>query len=168
MNMLHNMSAPPRTKVKLQGRMISPRVVAYSLTFALLFRDHPKGDGFVMNILDGALSWKNTVRERWGQPEHLFAQIGQPVFPERLCDFLIGWKPSIEHFGITFDLLGTDDPEVQHRGPKPDFCRDPRRCAGVLSRCVSTLYLSRRAPDYSWDTLLANPVAFDEPLSFPQ
>jgi hypothetical protein len=147
--------------------MISTQVVVYSLTFALLFRDHHRGDGFLMNILDDAASWKNKVRERWRQPQDLFTQIGQPVFPAGPCDFLIGWQPTFAHFGLIFDPFSEQEPNEQYRGVTPSFCPDPCRCAGVLSRCVCTLYLSRRVPDFSWETLLARPVAFDEPLIFP-
>ena len=171
MNLLHNMSAPPRTKVTLQGRPVSPRTVVYSLTFALSVTGavgvQAENQGLMMDVLDHTLSLQSTMRRKWRQPQDLFAQIGAPVFPEGTCDFQIGWKPSIWHFGITFDPLGTDEPGTQYRGPKPELCRDPRRCAGVLSHCVRTLYLSRRKPDLTWDALLVHPVAFDEPLVFP-
>jgi hypothetical protein len=171
MNVLHNMSAPPRTKVTLHSHPVSPQSVVYSLTFALSVTGaagvRAEDQGLMMDVLDHTGSLQNAMRRKWRQPQDLLAQIGVPVFPEGPCDFLIGWRPSIWHFGITFDPLGTDVPGTEYRGPKPEFCRDPRRCAGVLSRCVRTLYLSRRAPDFSWDTLFASPVAFDEPLGFP-
>jgi hypothetical protein len=46
----------------------------------------------------------------------------------------------------------------------PVFCKDPLLCAGILSRCAGSLFLSRRNPILSWDTLLDLPLAFDDDL----
>ena len=172
MNVLHNMSAPPRTQVTLQGRPISSQVVVYSLTYALIINavvevPPPLGQGFLLNILDQASSMEYAVRRKWAHPRDMFAQIGSPVSPVIPWDFLIGWNPSANHFGLTGNPFDADSPSVQSDGPTPELCRDPRHCAGVLSRCARTLYLSRREPDLTWETLLAAPVAFDEPMAFP-
>ena len=175
MNVLHNMSAPPRTQVTLQGRVISSQAVVYSLTYALFITavvgTFP-GQGFLRDILHHSSLLDADVRRKWRHPREMFAQIGSPIFPVTPCDFVIGWKPLMDHFGVThdpvpYDPARTEDPPPRYRGPKPELCRDPRRCAGVLSRCARTLYLSRRDPDLTWETLLAAPVAFDEPMAFP-
>ena len=60
MTLLHNMSAPPRTAVQLQGRPVTSRVTVYSLPLALIMADlvrvGAKGQGLTVNILDHAAS----------------------------------------------------------------------------------------------------------------
>jgi hypothetical protein len=148
---LNNMSCPPRTKAVMRGRPVSPRVVVFSLPFALaetgLVDVVPKGAGHLARIFDGYNASRDAVLQRWRKPQDLFADMGEPTFLDATVDFLIGWRPQQEHLALP-----------------PVFCRDPRLCAGVQSRCAGTLYLSRRAPDLTWERLLDAPVAFDDPL----
>ena len=60
------------------------------------------------------------------------------------ADFLIGWRVGILTHGSY-------------------LCPDPQIVAGVQARCSGNLYLSRRDPDLSWERLLSEPIAFDEP-----
>jgi len=126
--------------VVLQGRPVSPRVVFFSLTHALM------GAGLVEAAADFNAA-REAVRRRWQTPPDLFACIGEPQYLDVAADFLIGWRPLPAHSHF-----------------QPHFCQDPRLCAGVQAKCVGTLYLSRRTPDLTWDRLLDAPVAFDDPL----
>lgn len=152
MNLLHNMSAPPRTKVVLAGRAVAPKVIVFSLTLAL----------FQAGLLEAEnpTNWRNPpgpsslyqaacsdVRRRWQTPQDLFATIGEPRFLAVEADFLIGWRPLLEHPKLPLVV-----------------CHDPRLCAGVQAQCAGTLFLSRRKPDLTWERLLDAPVAFDDEL----
>ena len=90
---------------------------------------------------------RNWVKNHWRDPQDLFADMGEPTSLDVTVDFLIGWSPYHEHL---------KQPHI--------FCTDPRLCAGVLSHCADTLYLSRRTPDLTWKRLLDYSVAFDDPL----
>jgi hypothetical protein len=153
MNLLHNMSCPPRTKVVLQGRPVSPRIVIFSLTHALVearllaAAGFPKTAGSLTSVFDRLDAARNAVLQRWRTPQDLFACIGDPTFLDVAADFLIGWRPLPAHFAL-----------------KPLICGNPGLCAGVQARCAGTLYLSRRTPDLTWERLLEAPVAFDDPL----
>ena len=152
MNVLHNMSCPPRTKVVLEGRPVAPNVVVFSLTLALFQTGLLDGkDPRTERNPTGAPSLYQAackeVRRRWQTPQDLFATIGEPRFLAAEADFLIGWRPLPEHTKLQFLI-----------------CRDPRLCAGVQAQCAGTLYLSRRKPDLTWERLLDAPVAFDDPL----
>jgi hypothetical protein len=148
---LHNMSCPPRTKAQMQGRPISPRVMVFSLLYAL------SESGFVDAVpnclrttdkIDNSPGlFKNWVQNHWREPQNLFEDIGEPTFLDVNVDFLIGWTTYQEHQAL---------PLI--------FCTDPCLCAGVQSRCAGTLYLSRRTPDLTWERLLRAPIAFDDPL----
>jgi hypothetical protein len=148
----HNMSAPPRTTVTLKRGPVSSRVVVFSLNYAMFVGGHVYGmkpvsaDPLVraLEIHDEAFA---IVARSGRTPEHLFAKIGEPIFPKVAADFLIGWRPQ--------------------RGDSvldPLVCTDPRLCAGVLSKCAGTLYLSRREPQFTWEQLLRAPIAFDDSL----
>ena len=156
MCLLHNMSCPPRTKVLLQGRPISPRVVVFSLAHALVEAGLVEATGLPKiecgpNCnLGRPKAACDAVRQRWPTPQDLFACIGEPRFLDVGADFLIGWRPLPAHAKL-----------------KPLICGDPRLCAGVQARCAGTLYLSRRSPDLTWERLLDAPVAFDDPLVAP-
>jgi hypothetical protein len=148
---LNNMSCPPRTKAVMQGRPVSPQIVIFSMTYALvetgLVDVVPKAMSCLAKALDGDGSIRDAVLRRWQKPQDLFASLGDPTFLDVTVDFLIGWRPQREHLELP-----------------PVFCRDPRLCAGVLSRCAGNLYLSRRAPDLTWERLLDDLIAFDDPL----
>lgn len=152
MNVLHNMSCPPRTKVVLKGRPIAKNVVVFSLTLALfeaglLEGKDPRTESNPTGAPSLYQSACNAVRQRWRTPQDLFAAIGEPRFLEAGVDFLIGWRPLPAHAKLQFLI-----------------CQDPRLCAGVQARCAGTLYLSRRKPNLTWERLLDAPVAFDDPL----
>ena len=152
MNVLHNMSAPPRTMVVLEGRPVAPHVVVFSLPLALfkagLLEGTDPGTGRNPTGAPGLYQAAcNEVRRRWSTPQDLFATIGEPRFLAARADFLIGWRPPPEHTKLKFLV-----------------CGDPRLCAGVQAQCAGTLYLSRRKPDLTWERLLDAPVAFDDPL----
>ena len=148
---LHNMSCPPRTKAQMQGRPISPRVMVFSLPFALSesgFVDSvPKFLRSAASFTEGRRAVRDCVLNHWREPQDLFADMGEPTLLDVNVDFLIGWRMYDEHLKL---------PHI--------FCTDPRLCAGVQSRCAGTLYLSRRTPDLTWERLLASAVAFDDPL----
>ena len=145
MLVVHNMSAPPRTEVRAEMRRVADRIVIFSLVHALIARgvlEAPyEPEKFAQND-SGDL--RVAVRTRWPSPGDLFAQIGEPKPLPVEADFLIGWRVGIYADGCL-------------------LCPDPQIVAGVHSRCSGNLYLSRRAPDLSWDRLLSAPIAFDEP-----
>ena len=85
-----------------------------------------------------------TIRARWPSPGELFARIGDPKHLQVTADFLIGWRVGILTHGSY-------------------LCPDPQVVAGVQARCSGNLYLSRRNLDLSWERLLSEPIAFDEP-----
>jgi hypothetical protein len=153
MNLLHNMSCPPRTEVVLQGRPVSPQVVIFDLAVALLDAGYLKQEHFTGNNRDFAdvmtvhAAAREAVHRRWRTPQALFALIGAPQYPDVTSDFLIGWRPQLQHY---YSL-------------SPLYCVNPRLCAGVLARCAGTLYLSRRQSDLTWERLLDAPLAFDDP-----
>ena len=154
MNVLHNMSCPPRTKVELLGRPVAARVVIFSLMRALRAMDLLKAAGChrPMGLMDPSFidcaGWARVaVLKQWKTPGDLFASIGAPTFLDVAADFVIGWRPQSQHLRLPFV-----------------FCNDPRLCAGVHAQCAGTVYLSRRKPDLTWERLLDAPVAFDDPL----
>jgi len=158
----HNMSAPPRTKVDLKRAPVSGQVVIFSFTWALWKSPH-----FEQTIRKRLLSSEDRFMGRkrhfegddaidhvhlttflpkeYKDPNEIFSLIGDPVFPEWEIDFLIGFR----ELNSTFERT-------------PRLCEDPLLCAGVLSRTIGTLYLSRREPELSWERLLNLPVAFDD------
>jgi hypothetical protein len=146
----HNMSAPPRTTIELQGEVVSGAAVVFSLPYAMLMSDLIDGiESDAPNPLEEALEIHNDVRNSILRgkrtPEHLFRKIGSPIFPIVECNFLIGWRPLESHAELN-----------------PLVCTDPRLCAGVLSRCAGVLYLPDREPNLTWDHLLSFPIAFDD------
>ena len=154
----HNMSAPPRTKVDLKRAPVSGQVVIFSFTWAL-WKSPNLEDLFP--AVKPSFKIRNESRPRTLQVDHvhlttflpkeykdpneIFSLIGDPVFPEWEIDFLIGFR----ELNSTFERT-------------PRLCEDPLLCAGVLSRTIGTLYLSRREPELSWERLLNLPVAFDD------
>jgi hypothetical protein len=152
MNLLHNMSAPARTKVVLEGRPVATNVIVFSLTLALsqaglLEGKDPSTDRNPTGAPGLYQAACHEVRRRWPTPQDLFATIGEPRLLVTEADFLIGWRPLPAHTKLKFLI-----------------CGDPRLCAGVQAQCAGTLYLSRRKPDLTWERLLDAPVAFDDPL----
>ena len=145
MLVVHNMSAPPRTKVQAEMRRVGDRIVIFSLVHALIARrvlKAPEESEKLPQNDSGDL--RVTVRARWPSPSDLFAQIGEPKPLPVEADFLIGWRVGI--YADTWLL-----------------CPDPQIVVGVQARCSGSLYLSRRNPDLSWERLLSQPIAFDEP-----
>ena len=154
----HNMSAPPRTQVDLKRVPVSGQVVIFSFTWSLwkspIFED-------LFPTVSPSFKTRNKTRPRTLQVDHvhltkflpkeykdpkaIFSLIGDPVFPDWEIDFLIGFR----ELNSTFERT-------------PRLCEDPLLCAGVLSRTIGTLYLSRREPELSWERLLNLPVAFDD------
>lgn len=154
MNLVHNMSCPPRTKVVLQGRPVSSRVVVFSLVLALVETGHfltLGKPGSTHILIDAEEFWwkaaRTAVLNKWPTPQDLFVSIGKPELLKVEVDFLIGFRRLGSHAGLDFEI-----------------CKNPRLCVGVQSQCAGTLFLSRRAPDLTWDRLLDAPVAFDDPL----
>jgi hypothetical protein len=152
MNLLHNMSAPPRTQFEFKGAPVTRRIILFSLTYALLKaglagKEVPlTGDP----LRDACGEWNRTrkaVLEIHKSTADLFQKTGPPVFPEARAQFLVGWRPLNQHTRLSL----TD-------------CDDPRLCAGVFSRCSGLLYLPRREPDLTWERLLAAPIAFEHDL----
>jgi hypothetical protein len=147
MPVVHNMSAPPRTKVQAEMRRVGDRIVIFSLVHALIARgvlEAPEEPEKLPQNDSGDL--RVTVRTRWPSPGDLLAQIGEPKPLPITADFLIGWRVGIITAANSWF-----------------FCPDPQVVAGVQARCSGNLYLSRRDPDLSWERLLAAPIAFDEP-----
>ena len=152
--LLHNMSAPPRTEVRAEKRGIADRIVVFSLLYALTVRGSLEKRERPEKLPEGrefeAIPWgwlpgdRATIRARWPTPKDLFARIGDPKPIQITADFLIGWRVGILTDGSY-------------------FCPDPQLVAGVQARCSGNLYLSRRDPDLSWERLLSEAIAFDEP-----
>lgn len=183
MNFLHNMSAPPRTSFKICGRTVSGRTRIVSFVWALAHqtqRNSPsqKADSPASKPKRGrsAIHWDfakdgiprigrnlpaalphlaQKIRDEFASPAELFAEIGQPVTPQWSADFLIGYRVRYEDLELDASEGGLSSPV---------FCTDPLLCAGILSQCAGALFLSRRSPILSWDTLLDLPLAFDDPL----
>jgi len=155
--LLHNMSAPPRTNVRVEKRAIAKRVVAFSLTYALVaggyldaravMGNRPEAKELQRDILAKLPDLADAIRGNWSSPGDLFARIGEPQPLLIKADFLIGWRATID----AEEKAGWF------------FCPDPQLAAGVQARCSGGLYLSRRAPDLTWERLLSQPIAFDEP-----
>ena len=150
----HNMSAPPRTGVTLTGRAVTGGINVFSYTFALFVWEKSEKllPGVVWRQRENHDLFSQAIRSNFSCPEELFEAVGKPVLPEWETDFLIGFRLNKEEL---------HDPEKFGAG----LCCDPHFCAGVLSRCVGNLCLSRRAPAFTWETLLALPIAFDDPFA---
>ena len=147
-----NMSVPPRTEFVTSHGVISSRAVVFSFPLAL-----HKFCGAILGRADFAgpvppvPQLLGGIRQVFPEPESFFGCVGRPLFPAWDVDFLIGSRFGNEQWQF---------PErVGHV-----LCEDPLLCAGVLSRCVGTLYLSRRVPELTWERLLVHPVLFDDPL----
>ena len=185
MNFLHNMSAPPRTSVTLAGDTVAGQTKIVCFVWALARKAQPanpskvrtsrpsskKGkrsvgwnwekDGIPRigsNLPDSLPQLSQKLRDLFQTPAELFAEIGQPTTPAWDADFLIGYR--IRHEDLNIHETGS-----QIRLLKPVFCHDPLLCAGILSKCAGPLFLSRRSPNLTWDTLLDLPIAFDDPLA---
>jgi hypothetical protein len=148
--LLHNMSTPPRTEVQAEMRRIADRIVIFSLVHALIVRGFLEAPGAPEKLGKDVLlritptTCAKPIRARWPSPDDLFAQIGEPKPLPMEADFLIGRRVG----GYADGWL---------------LCPDPQIVAGVQARCSGDLYLSRRSPDLSWERLLSEPIAFDEP-----
>lgn len=188
MRLLHNMSAPPRTSVTLSGSAAAGKttVVCFVRALAGKVQSAPASTGAAGARSKGASRKPNTGRGwNWGRdgipglghsvpetlpklsqklrelfetPAGLFARIGRPTAPAWDADFLIGYR-------LRYEDLNTADKGSQLRLLNPVFCTDPLLCAGILSRCAGPIFLSRRAPELSWEVLLDLPIAFDDPLA---
>lgn len=150
----HNMSAPPRTEVTLTGCAVTGRIKVFSYTFALCVWEKSERllPGVVWRESESHDRFSGAIRSNFADPEELFEAVGKPVFPDWETDFLIGYRMKTEEL---------HDPGKFGAG----LCCDPHFCAGVLSRCAGNLYLSRRAPAFTWETLLALPIAFDDEVA---
>ncbi len=145
--LLHNMSAPPRTEVRVEKRGIADRIVVFSLVYALTVRGFlekrerleklPKGKEFEAVPWGWSPGGRATIRARWPSPGELFARIGDPKHLQNTADFLIGWRVGILSDGSY-------------------LCPDPQIVAGVQARCSGDLYLSRRDPELGKATLGAD------------
>jgi hypothetical protein len=182
------MSAPPRTSVTLRGDTVAGQTTIVCFVWALARKVQskrlPKGVASrpvsKKKIHDVGWNWKKDgiprigphppdslpqlaqrLRELFETPADLFADIGQPITPRWPADFLIGYR-------LRYSDLNTYESSSQIHLLKPVFCAEPLLCAGILSQCAGTLFLSRRPPDLSWDTLLDPPIAFDDPLAIIQ
>jgi hypothetical protein len=185
MNFLHNMSAPPRTSVTLRGDTVAGQTTVVCFVWALARKvqdaKHPKAVGSKRAPKNGKResrwNWEKDgiprigtelpnslsqlaqrLRGAFENPADLFADIGQPIPPGWSADFLIGYR-------LRYSDLKTEDSSSQIHLLNPVFCLDPLLCAGILARCAGSLFLSRRAPELSWHTLLDLPIAFDDPLA---
>jgi hypothetical protein len=117
------------------------------------------GSGYTLPASLPQLAQK--LRELFKSPAHLFAKIGCPKAPGWSADFLIGYR-------VRYEDLEPTEPVTREPLLSPVFCDDPLLCAGILSRCAGELFLSRRSPILSWDTLLGLPLVFDDSLvTFP-
>ena len=153
---LHNMSAPPRTEVRVEKRAIANRIVAFSLAYALIavgllessaaLNTCSEKEKLLNAVLENSSSINAAIRARWRSPRDLFAKIGTPKTLPIAAYFLIGWR------------VGLITAPIQYF-----FCADPQLVAGVQARCFGELYLSYRSPDLRWERLLSPPIAFDEP-----
>jgi hypothetical protein len=150
----HNMSAPPRTSVTLRGIPVAGSTSAYSFAFALATWEQSE------RLLPGAV-WRHRrchvtfpkkLRANFADPEELFRTIGEPVPPTWDTDFLIGFRLSNEELA--------DPGKIGAR-----LCSDPLLCAGIITRCAGNIYLSRRKPTLTWESLLSLPIAFDDPIA---
>jgi hypothetical protein len=188
-NVLHNMSAPPRTYFKAVGKTVSGKTLIVSFVWALRHQVRPRAPREVEGSKPsqpangnrlGRWNWEKEgiprighlkseslhrlaqqLRDAFEDPAELFAEIGQPRTPTWRADFLIGYRTG-------YAELERKEPNGEGNVLSAVFCTDPLLCAGILARCAGTLFLSRRDPDTSWDTLLDLPLAFDDPLiSFP-
>ena len=168
MTLLHNMSVPPRTSAQLGGRPVASGITFYSLPYVLIIKEIVPGGpfgpklGHLIHHDPSELSAR--IIQTFPKPADLFRRIGPPEFPKLRHDFLIGWRPVPGHSGE--DCPRPESLPAGVTWSPPAYCRDLRRCAGVLSRCYGTVLLGRREPDLSWDRLLGPVIAFDEPL-FP-
>ena len=150
----HNMSAPPRTGVTLTGRAVTGGIKVFSYTFALSVWDKSERllPGVAWRERGCHIRFSEALRSHFADPGELFQAIGKPIATAWETDFLIGFRLNGEEL---------HDPGKFGAG----LCYDPHLCAGVLSRCAGNLYLSRRAPAFTWETLLALPIAFDDPIA---
>jgi hypothetical protein len=188
MNFLHNMSAPPRTSITLRGNTVAGQTKIVCFVWALARKVQPtkqsravaskcafkkKNRGVDWNwekdgipsighdVPDSLPKLSHRLRVLFETPADFFAQIGQPISADWAADFLIGYR-------VRFEDLNTHNSSSQIRLLKPVFCSDPLLCAGILSQCAGSLFLSRRAPNLTWDTLLDLPIAFDDALAIIQ
>lgn len=187
MNLLHNMSAPPRTSFTLCGRPVAGSLRIVSFVWALAQKIHatpppPRNSTKRGKATNGSKStawnWQRDgipeighalpetlpklsqkLRDLFENPADLFSKIGQPIAPAWSVDFLIGYR-------LRYEDIEDPNPDNKDREAHPLlFCTDPLLCAGILSRCAGALFLSRRTPNLSWETLLDLPIAFDDPLA---
>jgi hypothetical protein len=157
------MSAPPRTRITCGGNPVTPGATVYSLLFVLIIEGIVPGAPAPQVLNDSnslaLVGYARKIRRTFKRPEALFRRIGEPVFPVVDAHFLLGWRAHSYH------IATADERPHPPVGWRPaSYCRDARRCSGVLTRCFGTLYLPGRAPDFSWERLLSEPIAFDEPL----
>ena len=161
-------SASAPTRYWPATAMLTPATPIYSLVYTLILDGVVPwvgmGQRFPCNVCDGSSQLSRAITEVFKRPADLFRKIGPPIFPTVNAYFLLGWRPTTGHTGRRVQATaGWPEPPPVSWSPA-HFSRDPRRCAGVLARCYGTVYLPDRAPDLSWDRLLAQPIAFDEPL----
>jgi hypothetical protein len=185
MNLLHNSGVPFRMGVRTRSvpaherfnhtHHCVARLQIVSFVWALAYQIHrreisqngglqtsaprephrPTAEWYFKDSLETFLEKEEQrLRKSFATPTDLFATIGPPKAPQWTPDFLIGHRTSF----LALIQDGSRDNLY-----KPAFCEDPLLCAGILSRCVGAIYLNRRSPVLSWDTLLSPPLAFDDP-----
>jgi hypothetical protein len=149
----HNMSAPPRTSVELKGCPVTGKTAVFSFTFALSCWKESERllPGVAWKARNDHVEFSARIRGNFADPAELFRAIGEPIAPDWQTDFLIGFRLNNEEL--------KDPPRLG-----ADLCDDPRLCAGVLTRCIGSIYFSRRSPVLTWETLLSLPIGFDDPL----
>ncbi len=157
---LHNMSAPPRTQVKVEVRPVFGAVI-FCVSQCLRLNNFFDPDWLIGETDFKALGretaeWARNpgLRQFWGDVK----QIG--VTPEtadacarELGGACIGWSKRIYP-----QATGRDQYPAHNR-----ICTDLNLCLAILSRRAGNLFLSYRPPDYSRDQLFHWAFVADDP-----
>ena len=129
---------------------ISKKVNVFAFAEALVSRLPDLAKNLGRTAQTRSANLRKRIRNRFPDPSAFFAEFGNPVVPDWGADFLVGFR---------FDPLQYRHSEIDHT-----VCADPLVCAGIVSRCVANLFLARRTPVLTWEQLLNNTIAFDDPL----
>ena len=140
----------PTTTYRSRRCLISKGVKVFAFAEALASKLPELARNLGRTAQTQSANLQKRIRKRFADPSTFFNEFGNPVVPDWGADFLVGFR---------FNPRQGERSEIVHT-----LCADPLVCAGVLSRCVANLFLARRTPVLTWEQLLNNTIAFDDPL----
>ena len=148
----------PRLPIDIDIKPVTGKVTVISLPHACLaaglFDDRMSQDV----VLEWAVL-AELCKERWDSSiERFFSDAEKIGITKTTADQSVS--------GLRGALIGWTGDNIINRGYSIGVCPDMNSVLGVLSRRVGDIFISSRAPEYTWDNLFGSPFEVDEDI-FP-